>query len=119
MPATQSGSNGSFSTNFVRHFDQAHEQAKSVFAAQKELLDALERINEYWLSRAKSEAEFATAIANKPVAARSMPDVTSLCQDWLAQRMQRCVEDGNHVFADVPKLLRTGSRQAQSGNGGG
>ena len=56
MPATQSGSNGSLSADFVRQFDQAHDQAKSVFATQKELLDTLEQINEYWLSRAKSEA---------------------------------------------------------------
>lgn len=62
--------------------------------------------------------EFATTIASKLVAARSIPDVTSLYQDLLGQRMQRCVEDSNHVFADAQKLLRTGSRLAQSGNGG-
>jgi len=62
--------------------------------------------------------EFATTIASKLVAARSIPDVTSLYQDWLGERMQRCVEDSNHVFADAQKLLRTGSRLAQSGNGG-
>ena len=118
MPATQTGSNGSLSADFVGQFDHAHDQTKSVFAVQKEPLDTLEHINEYWLSRVKSEAEFATTIANKLVTARSVSDVTSLYQDWLSQRMQRCVEDGNHVFADVQKLLRTRSRLAQSGNGG-
>lgn len=47
MPATQSRSNGSLSANFIPQFDQAHEQAKSVFAVQKELLDTLEEINEH------------------------------------------------------------------------
>jgi hypothetical protein len=65
MPATQSRSNGSLSANFIQQFDQAHEQAKSVFAVQKELLDTLEEINEHWFARAKSEAEFAAAMANK------------------------------------------------------
>jgi len=42
MPATQSGSSGSLSATFIEQFDQVQEQAKSVFAAQKEFLDALE-----------------------------------------------------------------------------
>jgi len=118
MPATQSKSDGSPSANFIEQFDQAHEHAKAVFAAQKELLDALEQINEHWFSRAKSEAEFATAVANKLAAARSVPDMTTVCQDWFGQRMQRCVEDSNHVLADVQKLIRTGTRLAQNGDGG-
>lgn len=117
MPATQSRSNGSLSANFIQQFDQAHEQAKSVFAAQKELLDALEQINEHWFARVKSEAEFATAMANKLAATRSVPDMSTLYQDWFGQCMQRCIEDGNHVIADVQKLFRTGTRMAQDGKG--
>jgi Phasin protein len=119
MPATQSRSDSSLSANFIQQFDQAHEQAKSVFAAQKELLNALEQINEHWCARARSEAELATAMANKLAAVRSMPDMTTVYQDWFNQRMQRCVEDSNHVFADVQKLIRTGSRLTQNGNGRG
>jgi hypothetical protein len=119
MLATQSGSNGSLSATFVQQFDQAQEQAKTVFAAQKEFLDALEQINEHWFARAKSEAEFATAMANKLAAARSMPDMTTVYQDWFGQRMQRYVEDSNRVLADVQKLLQTGSRLVQNGKGRG
>lgn len=118
MPASQSQSNGSPSTDFARQFDQAQQQAKSVFTTQKELLDTLEQINEHWLDRARSEAEFASTITNKLVSARSVPDVTSVYQDWLGQRMQRCVEDGNRVFADIQKLMRTGTRLVQNGKGG-
>jgi hypothetical protein len=115
MPNSKSGSNGSPSVDFIRQFDQAHEQAKSVFATQKELLDALEQINEHWFARVKSEAELATTMANKLASARSMPDMSSVCQDWLGQRMQRYIEDSNHVFDDVQKLIRTGARMAQIG----
>jgi hypothetical protein len=117
MPATQSASNGSASANFIWQFDQVHENAKSVFAAQKEFLDALEQINEHWFARAKSEVELAAGMASKLAATRSMPDVTMLCQDWFGQRMQRCLDDSNHLFADVQKLLRSGARVAQNGNG--
>lgn len=58
-------------------------------------------------------------MANKLAALRSMPDMTTVYQDWFNQRMQRCVEDSNHVFADVQKLIRTGSRLTQTGNGRG
>ena len=65
MASTQSGSNGSLAADFIRQFDQVRDQAKSVFATQKELLDALEQKNAHWFARAKSEAEFATTMANK------------------------------------------------------
>jgi hypothetical protein len=41
--------------------------------------------------------------------------MTTVYQDWFNQCMQRCVEDGNRVFADVQKLIRTGSRLTQNG----
>ncbi len=119
MPATQSASNGSPSANFNWQIDQAHEQAKLVLAAQKEFLDALERINEHWFARAKSEAELAAGLANKLVATRSMPDLTSVYQNWFGQCMQRCVEDSNHLFAHVQTLIRTGTRLTQNGGGRG
>jgi phage anti-repressor protein len=76
-------------------------------------------MNEHWFARVKSEAEFATAMANKLVSARSMPDMTSAYQDWLSQRMKRYVEDSNHVFGDVQKFFETGARMVNARNGGG
>lgn len=119
MPATQSGSTGFLSSDFVRQFEQANEHAKSVFALQKELLDAFAEMNQHWLTRAKSETDFTTVMANKFASARSLPDMSSVYQDWLNQRMQRYVEDSKHVFDDVQKLIRAGTRLAQNGNGRG
>jgi len=118
MASTQSGSNGSLAADFIRQFDQVRQQTKSVFATQKELLDALEQMNAHWSARAKSEAEFATTMANKLASARSIPDMTSVYQDWLNQRMQRYVEDSNHVLGDVQKFFQTSARMARTGNGG-
>ena len=47
-----------------------------------------------------------------------MPDLTSVYQDWLGQRMQRYVEDSNHVFDDVQKLFQSRIRVAHNGRGG-
>jgi len=118
MASTQSGSNGSLSADFIRQFDQVRDQAKTVFATQKELLETLEQMNAHWFARAKSEAEFATTMANKLASVRSMPDMTSIYQDWLSQRMQRYVEDSNHMLGDVQKFIQTSVRIANTGNGG-
>ena len=119
MPAMQSGSAGFLSGDFVRQFEQANEQAKSVFALHKELLDTFAEMNQHWLARAKYETEFTTTMANKFMSARSMPDMTGVYQDWLGQCMQRYVEDSKHVFDDVQKLIRAGTRLTQNGNSRG
>ncbi len=118
MAKAQSQSNGSIAADVIRQFEQVHDQAKSVFATQKELLDTLEQMNEYWFARAKSEAELATTMANKLVSAGSMPDMTSVYQDWLGQRMQRYIEDSNHMLGDAQKFIRSGARMVQSSNVG-
>jgi hypothetical protein len=117
MATAHPGSNGSFAADLTRQLEQAREQAKSVFATQKELLDALEQMNAHWFARAKSEAELASTMASKLVTARSMPDASSVYQDWLNQRMQRYLEDSNHMFGDVQKFVQTGVRMMQPGNG--
>ena len=53
-------------------------RAESIFAAQRELLDSLQQMQDHWLARAKSEAELATTLAGKLASARSLPDVTDL-----------------------------------------
>ncbi len=118
MTATQVKSDSSVAAQVINGFNQAQKQAKSVFATQKELLDSLEQMNEHWFARAKSEAELANALVSKLVSARSMPDVSSVYQDWFSQRIQRCVEDSNHVLLDVQKFIQTGARLVQNGHGG-
>jgi hypothetical protein len=96
----------------------ARQQAQSVFATQRELLDSLEQMNAHWFARAKSETELASALAGKLASARSMPDVTDVYRDWLTRRMQRYVDDTNHVLLDVQKFIETGTRLMQNGGSG-
>jgi hypothetical protein len=111
MTATLSRSDGSIGTNVSSQLSQVEKQAKAMFATQRELLDATEQMNERWFARAKSEAELASKLA----AARSVPDLTSVCQEWISQQMQQYVEDSNHVMADVQKFIHTGARLMQNG----
>jgi hypothetical protein len=96
----------------------ARQQAQSVFATQRELLDSLEQMNAHWFARAKSETELASALAGKLASARSVPDVADVYRDWLSRRMQRYVDDTNHVLLDVQKFIETGTRLMQNGGSG-
>lgn len=96
---------------------EAQRHARSIFTTQRELLDALEQMNAHWFARAKSEAELAATMAGKLAAARSMPDVSDVYREWLGRRMQRYVEDSNHVLEDVQKFIETSSRLMQNGRG--
>ncbi len=96
----------------------AAQQAQSVFTTQRELLDSLEQMNAHWFARAKSETELASALAGKLASARSVPDATDVYRDWLSRRMQRYVDDTNHVFLDVQKFIEAGARLMQNGGSG-
>jgi hypothetical protein len=96
----------------------AQQHAQSVFTTQRELLDSLEQMNAHWFARAKSEAEQASMLAGRLASARSMPDVTDVYRDWLSRRMQRYVDDTNHVLLDVQKFIETGTRMMQNGGTG-
>jgi hypothetical protein len=114
MPASESQSSGSPSTDFTRPFDQAHQQAKSLFTTQKRTA-RYSGADQRALARPRKVR--GRVYHHKLVSARSVPDVTSVYQDWFGQCMQRCVEDSNHVFADIQKLMRTGTRLVQNGKG--
>jgi hypothetical protein len=113
--ATEGSSAAASAGNGAR---SAQQHAQSIFATQRELLDSLEQMNAHWFARAKSETELASALAGKLASARSVPDATDVYRDWLSRRMQRYVDDTNHVFLDVQKFIETGTRLMQNGGSG-
>jgi len=116
MTNTQSDYDSSIAANVISQFSQAQKQAELIFASQKELLDTLTQMNEHWFARARSEAELTTELTSKLASARSMPDVISVYQDWLSQRMQRHVQDSNHVLVKVQNFIWMGARCLQNGH---
>jgi hypothetical protein len=71
---------------------------------QKEFGGAFEETSRYWSDRAKSEAEFASDLVAKLSGARSIPDATTVYQEWLGRRMERLAEDSQKFAADCQKL---------------
>lgn len=95
------------------------ERTEAMVAAQAEFLERLREINQYWLERAKSEAELATDLAAKLTHARSAPETATAYQEWATRRMQLVLEDGQRLFADSVKLMERSARLFSSGSTGG
>jgi hypothetical protein len=85
---------------------------EALTTTQKELSDTIEEANRHWMTRAKSEADFASALFAKLVHTESIPDATAVYQEWLGHRMQRLAEDGQKCVADCQKLASTWTRLA-------
>jgi hypothetical protein len=83
--------------------------------AQRELLTMLQETNRQWLDRMQSEAKLASEFAMKVMATHSIPDAMTACQEWTSRRFEMMAEDGKHLFADVQKIMETGTRLLSSG----
>jgi hypothetical protein len=90
--------------------------------AQTELLNKLQETNRQWFDRMQSEASLASDFANKVMAARSIPDAMTACQEWANRRFEMMAEDGKRLLADGQKFIESGTRMLSngfSGNGRG
>lgn len=83
--------------------------------AQAELAKMFEGMNRRWADRLQSEANLASDFAAKLMAARSIPDALTACQEWTRQRLELMAEDGKHVLADTQKLMEAGGRLISTG----
>lgn len=82
---------------------------------QAELVKALEGINRRWVDRLQSEANLASDLAAKLVAARSVPDALAAWQEWTQHRLELMAEDCKNVLADTQKLMESGGRFVSPG----
>jgi Phasin protein len=81
-----------------------------VMSLQKEFVTYLQEVNRNWFEHMQSEAAIASEFANKLTAARSIPDVATVWQEWANRRMELLTQDGRHLLADTEKFIETGAR---------
>ena len=78
--------------------------------AQRELLNQIQETNRQWFDRMQSEAKVASDFANKVMAARSVPDAMTACQEWAYWQLQTTAEDTKRLFADGQKFIEASTR---------
>lgn len=91
------------------------KRTDAIMAAQHDLLNEAQELNQHWLERAKSEGELAAEFVNTLTAARSVPESLTAWQQWTSRRMQMAVEDSQRGFADGCKLMETYARLFSNG----
>ena len=74
--------------NINDKIETGEQRPEAVLTMQKELFGAYEEASRAWLSRAKSEVELWTELAQKLTANRSVPEAVAAYQECVAQRMK-------------------------------
>jgi Phasin protein len=99
--------------------EMGQRQVDAMIKMQKELMKAIEEANSEWAVRVKAETELTTEFAGKLTAARSIPEMATICQEWISRRMEIFADDSRRFVADSQKFMATTARLLSSGGPGG
>jgi hypothetical protein len=101
-PKEQRGSTTPMSAN------PAEMGQKQVEEMQKEFIHATAELNREWAERLKAEAELANEFAGKFTAAKSIPEMTEIWQEWVRRRMEMFAADIQKFTTLTTRLLPRG-----------
>ena len=91
------------------------KRLEELVAMQTELFEKFQEMNRNWFERLQSEAALASEFTNRLTAARSIPETTTVCQDWAKRRMEMSAEDAKRLMADGQKVFQTGTNMLANG----
>jgi hypothetical protein len=102
---TQKEQRGSAKPMFANPAEMGQKQVEQM---QKELIHATAELNREWAKRLKAEAELATEFADKFTAAKSIPEMAEIWQEWIRRRMEMFAADIQKFTTVTTRLLPSG-----------
>ena len=99
--------------------EMTKKQVDAMVGMQKEFMKGVEEANQVWAARMQAETALATEFAGKLAAARSLPETTSILQEWMTRRMALLAEDSQRFASDMEKFMTATTRLMPPGWGGG
>jgi hypothetical protein len=69
---------------------------KKLVTTQTEFLENLQRLNQNWFDRMKSEATLAFEFAAKLAGVHSIPETANIFQEWTSRRMETAARSEIH-----------------------
>jgi hypothetical protein len=84
-------------------------------AIQKQVLDALAKGNQQWIDCAKQEAKLASTLAHKVTTAKSIPDATAACQEWVSQQIELISSQARKVFEETQDFTKACTQIVNNG----
>lgn len=103
---------------FPEMAEMGKKRIENFVDAQRELLNQVQETNRQWFDRMQSEAKIASDCANKVMAARSIPDAMTACQEWTNRQLEMTAEDTKRFFADGQKFIEVSTRLLSNGLSG-
>lgn len=100
---------------FPEMAEMGKKRIENFVDAQRELLNQVQETNRQWFDRMQSEAKIASDCANKVMAARSIPDAMTACQEWTNRQLEMTAEDAKRFFADGQKFIEVSTRLLSNG----
>jgi len=94
----------------VEFVELGKKRVEVLLGLQKDLLDAIQDINQAWLARARSEANLNSELVTKLSAARTVPEQADAYQQVMGKRMELLVEDSRRLLSDGQKFVSLGTR---------
>ena len=91
---------------FMKEFaNMAQKSFETMMGLQKEVLDAFYDINQQWILGINAEATLASELFTKLVAARSIPDAVSACQDCGSRQLEILAEQSRGLMAASERIV--------------
>jgi hypothetical protein len=76
-------------------------------AIQNQVLDALAKANQEWIDCAKQEAKLTSTLAQKVTTAKSIPEATAACQEWVSQQIELISSQAKKAFDETQNFTKT------------
>jgi hypothetical protein len=114
---TEAGPGKSGAPFMPKEFANFGQQAfDSMMGMQKGYLEALQDLNQRWVSGVNAEAALASEFFTKLAAAKSIPEAATACQDCANRQMEILADNSRQLMAAsekiVPGMLGNGFRGA-------
>ena len=103
--------------NIAGFAEVGRKQFEAMVELQKRFFDP-EQVGRDWATRAKLEADLAREFTQELSAAKSMPEVASVCQQWMNRRMELFAEDSRRLFAESQKFMNAVTQTLSSNSKG-
>ena len=88
--------------------EMGQRNIETMMGMQKGYLDALQKINQQWISGVNAETALTAELLTKLASAKSIPDAAIACQSCANRQFEILAENGRQFMAASAKLFGNG-----------
>ena len=88
--------------------DMGQRSIETMMGMQKGYLDALQKINQQWISGVNAQTALTSELLTKLASAKSIPDAAIACQNCANRQFEIFAENGRQFMATGAKLFGNG-----------